>query len=377
MVSGLDFHRVPRAARLRTLNQDDAIDLYLGDLARRGRARSTIEGNRRLLHRLADLAPGKDTHELELHDYERFLNRWTSASPSTLATAVSLVRGYSRFLYDRGLAAEDVAYPLRRPKRKRPEELDVVRVPLEEVSKLLRACETWQELLCLATAVYLGARRAALARARRRDVDLVRGTVRFLEKGGKVVTKPLPAEYQDLLVAAERHGLWKSGDDYLIPNRRPGAVRRSERSDKVVWNTVKIVAERAGVHAHVHALRAAFADAFDEQHPDQAIALKELMGHNRLETTLVYLSRKRKAQKMELVRDLSWGGFGFSSQTDEPPRLQGEAHTGFEPVLQPNALLEPKGREHEALQYDEIAARLRPSDRRRRRALTPDLEGGT
>jgi hypothetical protein len=57
----------------------------------------------------------------------------------------------------------------------------------------------------------------------------------------------------------------------------------------------------------VHALRAAFAVAFDEAHPDQVIALKELMGHTRIETTLVYLRRKNRAKAMEQVRDLSWG----------------------------------------------------------------------
>jgi hypothetical protein len=31
------------------------------------------------------------------------------------------------------------------------------------------------------------------------------------------------------------------------------------------------------------------------------------MGHNRIETTLVYLRRKDKAKAMESVRDLSWG----------------------------------------------------------------------
>jgi integrase len=193
---------------------------------------------------------------------------------------------------------------------------------------MLEACEDWQELLCVATAVYLGPRRAALARVRRGDVDLARGTVRFIEKGGKVAVKPLPDEYLAILIAAERDGLWNAAGDYLIPNRRPASVRRVERSDKVIWETVKRVAARAGVRAHVHALRAAFAVQFDEAHPDQVLALKELMGHNRIETTLIYLRRKDKAKAMESVRDLSWGVSGFSSQAQE-------AHTGFEPVPPP------------------------------------------
>jgi hypothetical protein len=132
-----------------------------------------------------------------------------------------------------------VAIPLQRPRRKRSEDLDVITVSADDVLKLLDACADWQEFLCVTTAVYLGARRAALARVRRGDVDLVQGTIRFLEKGGKVATKPLPDEYLAILLAAERDGLWSGADDYLIPNRRPASVRRVERSDKVIWEGVK------------------------------------------------------------------------------------------------------------------------------------------
>jgi site-specific recombinase XerD len=58
---------------------------------------------------------------------------------------------------------------------------------------------------------------------------------------------------------------------------------------------------------HVHALRAAFAVQLDEQNPGRVIALKELLGHARVETTMVYLRRKNKALEMESVRGLSWG----------------------------------------------------------------------
>ncbi len=78
----------------------------------------------------------------------------------------------------------------------------------------------------------------------------------------------------------------------------------------------------------MHAFRAAFAVQFDEAHPDQVIALKELMGHKRLETTLIYLRRKKKARAMEAVRDLSWGSSVFPEKAEE-------AHTGFEPVPPP------------------------------------------
>ena len=74
-------------------------------------------------------------------------------------------------------------------------------------------------------------------------------------------------------------------------------------------------------------------------------ALKELMGHARMETTLVYLRRKDKSRAMEVVRDLSWGGAGRfvfppseEAARKKPSISRGffeEAHTGFEPVPPP------------------------------------------
>ena len=323
----------------------EAIDLHLGDLARRGRKATTLDAYSRKLNHLAEDVRDAYVHEIELHDYERFLNRWVGAGPSTLASSVSLVRGFSRFLWERGYVSEDVAYPLKRPPRLRPEDLDVVTVTAEDVVRMLDACETWQEYLCLSTATYLGARRGALSSVRLRDVDFAHGTIRFVEKGRKVLTKPLPDEYVAILRAAGEAGVWKSPEAYLIPNRRPGAVRNPERCDKVIWETVKKVAARVGVHAHPHSLRAAFAVQFDEANPDQLIALKELMGHRDIATTLVYLRRKDKARAMESVRSLSWGGTGHfefppreEAARKKPPLSRGfseEAHTGFEPVPPP------------------------------------------
>jgi site-specific recombinase XerD len=80
----------------------------------------------------------------------------------------------------------------------------------------------------------------------------------------------------------------------------------------VIWETVRRVAARAKVRSQAHALRAAFAVRFDEAHPDQLLALKGLLGHARLETTLVYLRRRKKQLAMEHVRDLRGGPWAAS-----------------------------------------------------------------
>jgi len=225
----------------RPIRIGEAIDLFLGELARRGDKPTTLVAYRYKLNHLADDVKDAYVHEIELRDYERFLTRWVGSAASTLGGSVSLVTGLSTFLWERGYTSEHVAHPLKRPRKPRPEDLDVVTVSSEDVGRMLDGCETWQEFLCLTTAIYLGARRKALAHVRLSDVDFGRGTIRFAEKGGKIIVKPLPDEYVDILKAAGEAGVWNGSEEYLIPNRRPGAVKRPERSDKVIWETVKKV----------------------------------------------------------------------------------------------------------------------------------------
>ena len=155
------------------------------------------------------------------------------------------------------------------------------------------------------------------------------GTIRFREKGGKVSVKPMPFELLEILRAAvESNEVACAADDYVIPNRRPASVRRAERSDKVIWETVLRVADRVGVRATVHSLRRAFAVAFLTTHPGAIESLQALLNHSRIDTTQVYLRALNKSKAMEAVRDFSWNSSGFQAN-------RVEAHTGFEPVPPP------------------------------------------
>jgi integrase len=210
------------------------------------------------------------------------------------------------------------------PRRPHPEDLDVTAVSGADVRRLFDACETWTELLCLSTLAYLGPRRRAASNLRRRDVDIERGTIRFREKGGKVITKPIPEEFAELLREAVRLGVIATdADSYVIPMAR-GQRRDGDRDDRLIWRTIKKLGERAGVEVHPHSLRAAFAVKFLETHPGEVEALQRLMGHSKMETTQIYLRRLDRERAMERVRDLSWGS-PFAS-------IAVEARTGFEPV---------------------------------------------
>jgi site-specific recombinase XerD len=150
------------------------------------------------------------------------------------------------------------------------------------------------------------------------------GTIRFLEKGGKVAVKPIPDQLAAILQAAIDHpDLDTRPDAYVIPNRRPASVQRPERSPKLIWETVRRIAARTGLQVHAHALRAAFAVHYLETHPGDLEALQALMGHTRSDTTQVYLRKLNRAKAMERVRDLDWGSPTLSGlRSDEERRIR-------------------------------------------------------
>ncbi len=309
-----------------------AVDLWIGELARAGTTASTRASYQRYLFKLVDEIergrPDADAGGVTPNDCRAFLDKWIGCSPSTVATIHSTLNGLFSWLYLEGEIDTNPMVRIQRPKRLKPEDLDVVTVTSAEVERMLLACESWQEFLCLAVLAYLGPRRGAASRLRWRDVDLVAGTLGFREKGRKFTVKPMPFELLEILrTACESTEVGCKPDDYVIPNRRPASVRRAERSDKVIWETVRKVAARAGVRSTTHALRRAFAVEFLTSHPGALESLQALMTHSRIDTTEVYLRSFNRAQAMEAVRDLSWGA-GF--QTDRE-----KAHTGFEPVPPP------------------------------------------
>jgi integrase/recombinase XerD len=305
----------------------------MGELARAGRTESTRFAYARNLHKFVGQVerskPDAIVREIRTNDCRAFLDNWIGKSPSTIASIHSALNGLFAWLYLEGEVDANPMTRIARPRRPRPEDVDVVIVTPADVEAMLLACADWQEFLCLSVLAYTGIRRDSASRLRWEHVDLVEGTVRVREKGSKVAVKPISYELLEILRGAvESVEVRCKPSDYVIPNRRPASVRRSERSDKIIWETVLRVARRANVRSTTHALRRAFAVAFLTSHPGALESLQALMNHSRIDTTQVYLRALNRSLAMEAVRDLSWGGPGFESE-------RGKAHTGFEPVPPP------------------------------------------
>lgn len=317
----------PDVVLIPMLTPERAVDLYLGDIIRRGCMPRTISTYQRTLYEFCDsLRPDLDISEIRPDDIRRYYDRYQgrkkrgrgSYSRGTRHQVESIVSGFFGWLYQNEKVKRNPTDRIQRTRRLHPEALEVVTVSTSDVRELLEealASLSWTERLSVAIPLYLGARRHAIALLRRSDYDREGGLLRFYEKGSEVIWKPVPYELARLLNWADDEGVYTDGSDYLVPSVAPPR-NLGERDDRVIWNAVRRVADRIGVRAHVHALRAAFAVFYLEQNVGDLEALQPLMGHKRIETTQVYLRRLDRNVAMERVRTLAW--------LDEDPRV-GEA----------------------------------------------------
>jgi len=329
-----------------------AADRYLDELGRNGRAASTRHRYRIYLYLLAEMYPYVDVDDLTGEMWRKWVDRickgirGQSLDVDTISQRMGIAKSFSRWLHDEELIPDDPLKRMKVPRRKDPIENDaIVWVSTEEAQRMLEVAardinlytdpaDRFRKILCLGLLAYTGSRRAAVADARIGDVENLLGekpTITFREKGGKrkLIKKPLNNNLAALIREASLAGVWNEPNDYLVPPR--STTWAAKRDSKVIWHLVKEVARDAGVTAHVHALRAAFAVIFLEAKPDHLWQLQQLLGHSSQDTTRVYLRRANRHKGMEAVLDLDWGVPLTATTFQGNPLTEKE---GFEPSFE-------------------------------------------
>lgn len=341
------------------LTHNRAIHDFLGDCRARGWSERSISTYAATLNRFLDRLPeDQDVSKTTIDDLRRYRSaRQRKLARNTVSQEEAHLASYFRWLYQNRSISQNPMDRLDRTKRTPAEDIEVTTVSTPDVPQLLACARPGTELNALTILAYLGPRRHALALLRDSDYD--GQTIRFREKGAKTIVKPVPYELAQVLDASRARGeisplaAFQPADPYLVPPE--ASLRRGgDRDDRVIWRIVKRVADRAGVAAHVHALRAAFAVFYLEENPDDILGLKDLLGHKSLNTTMVYLRRRNKQAGMERVRTLSWApAEGAAWLAATPPTVLGAALVvgagGFEPP-------------HSDLGHEQRAALEHPAD---------------
>jgi site-specific recombinase XerD len=217
----------------------------------------------------------------QIRQYQAHLFQAKKLAPATVSQYVSALR----FLFVKTLRRHFLAEYIPFPKsRKR---LPTVLSP-EEVTRLIdAACNLYHRTL-LMTLYSTAARRAELCQLKVQDIDSQRMMIRINQgKGGRDREVPLSPKLLEILRVYFR---WMRPTTFLFPGTVKGVRADVPITPNVVWLACRQAAQRAGITKRLspHSLRHSSASHLLEAGADLR-TIQVLLGHSRLEHTLIYL----------------------------------------------------------------------------------------
>jgi integrase/recombinase XerD len=251
-----------------------------------GRSKATFNNYSRHISALAlhyQILPTELDAE-QVHEYLFLLQKRTH-SPSQ-SYFKHTVFGLRFLLKSEGLPYSYLLLPAITAEKKLPTVLSK-----EEVWAMLKACTLLKHRILIGLLYGCGLRCMEVRSIRLRDLDFDRLQLKVVQgKGSKDRYVPISAH---LIRGLKLYIEVEKPTDYLFgsaPNGRIGGDFDSRYSQKGVQWAVKAAAKKAGIrkNVHVHTLRHTFATHLIEDGLD-IITLKDLLGHENIETTMVYL----------------------------------------------------------------------------------------
>jgi integrase/recombinase XerD len=217
----------------------------------------------------------------QIRQYQAHLFQSKKLAPATVSQYVSALR----FLFVKTLRRHFLAEYIPFPKsRKR---LPTVLSP-EEVTRLIDAASNLYHRTLLMTLYSTAARRAELCQLKVQDIDSQRMMIRINQgKGSRDREVPLSPKLLETLRVYFR---WMRPTTFLFPGTVKGVRADVPISVNSVWLACRQAAQRAGVTKRLspHSLRHSCASHLLEAGADLR-TIQVLLGHSRLEHTLIYL----------------------------------------------------------------------------------------
>jgi integrase len=287
-----------------------AIDAFLDwrQLERDATARS-LDSYQRILWKLARDYPEADIRALTTVDLRAFLKGWVDESKrvrgvdlsaATRSNIISVLHSFFGWAESEDVIESDPSRKIRRPRKRRPE---VYRPSLEELQRVRTAAVGYERPPVLLMEG-VGLRRAEVVRCRWVDIDLVRGRVHVLRKGGHWQWVPIAPDvlaelresFRRLRPELDDHVFtveveqWVSHDQRVRRRKDPKKAASDQALMRMVWRVCK----RAGIRSlSPHQLRHGFANRFLRESGRDVVALQALMGHRHPDTTQQYTDEVR------------------------------------------------------------------------------------
>jgi len=218
-----------------------------------------------------------------IRQYQAYLFQSKKLSSASVSQYVSALR----FLYVKTLRRHFLTEYIPFPKS--PRRLPLV-LSSEEVTRLIDAARNLYHRALLMTLYSTAVRRSELCRLKVSDIDSQRMMIRIHGKGRRDRDVPLSPK---LLETLRLYWRWRKPKTYLFPGR--GQRADVPISANMVWLACRQAALRAGIDKRLspHSLRHSCATHLLDAGADLR-TIQVLLGHSRLEHTLVYLHLSHK-----------------------------------------------------------------------------------
>jgi integrase/recombinase XerD len=257
--------------------------MMLEELQRRNYSQTTVNT---YLKVVADFAryfrrPPDELGKEQIRAYQVYLLKERKLGVRTVGLHTAALRFFFCRTLKRAYPVEEVPYP-RAPRR-----LPII-LTREEAIRLIDSASNLFHRAMLITMYSTGMRRAELCRLKVEDIDSTRMLIHIRQgKGGKDRDVPLSPKVLETL---REYWRWMKPKTYLFPGTINGSRADKPITPKVLWESCREAAERAGITKAVrpHLLRHSFATHLVEGGADLP-TVQALLGHTDLKPTSIYL----------------------------------------------------------------------------------------
>ena len=257
--------------------------MMLEELQRRHYSHRTAKTYLRIVRDFAQhfhCSPSKLGQE-QIRQYQAHLFQTKKLTPATVSQYASALRFFFVKTLHRRFLAEYIPFP------KHHRRLPTILSP-DEVARLIASASNLYHRALLMTLYSTGMRRAELCSLKVSDIDSQRMMIRIHQgKGSRDREVPLSPKLLETLRAYWR---WMKPRTFLFPGTVKGWRADVPITSNIVWLACRDAAKAAGITKHLspHTLRHSYASHLLEAGADLR-TIQVLLGHSRLEHTLVYL----------------------------------------------------------------------------------------
>ena len=248
----------------------------------------------------------------EIRRFQLYLLNEKKLEPSTVKLRMAALRFlYQKTLKHRDLYFDDIPYPKTRKK------LPVILSP-REMTQLINAAWNLMHRTILMLLYGTGMRRTEARLLKVEDIDKEPMVIHIRNaKGRRDRDVPLTPKLHKTL---RQYYQWKKPRVYLFPSARIHSSEEQPVSDKTIWHACRLSAKRAGITKNIgpHSLRHSYATHLVEAGTDLR-TIQVLLGHVRLEHTLIYLhlSRRHLQATVNPLEQLDLQDITVQSQEDD------------------------------------------------------------